>query len=244
MFSLLHKEVNAFLNSFIGYIVIVVFLLTVSLFMWVFPNTEFNLLDNGYATIDSLFVLAPWVFMFLIPAITMRSFAEEKKSGTIEILLTKPLTDFQIVLAKYTAGIVLVLFALLPTLLFYFSIYKLGSPAGNIDSGGAAGSYIGLLLLASAFVSIGVFASSVTENQIVAFILSLFLIFVVYAGFDSLSGLALFGSVDNIIQQLGINYHYTSLSRGVIDTRDVIYFLSLNGLFLLLTKTVLESRKW
>lgn len=211
--------------------------------MWVFPN-DYNVLNAGYANIDTLFIVAPWVFMFLIPAITMRSFADEKKTGTIELLLTRPLSDLNIILAKYSAGLLLVVFSLLPTLIYYLTIHILGNPAGNIDTGGMWGSYIGLLFLASAFVSMGIFASSITENQIVSFIIAVFLCFFIFIGFESLSSLALFGKIDNIILQLGIHEHYISLSRGVIDTRDVLYFVSINGIFILLTKTVLESRKW
>jgi ABC-2 type transport system permease protein len=243
MFALYRKEISSFLNSLIGYIVIVVFLTIISLFMWVFPG-EMNILDAGYANIDTLFVIAPWVFMFLVPAITMRSFADERKSGTIELLLTRPLSDIQIVLAKYLAGITLVLLSLIPTLVYYMSVHLLGNPVGNIDTGGMWGSYIGLFFLSSGFVAIGVFASSITENQIISFIVAVFLCFFFYLGFDSISNLALFGKVDALIIQLGIQEHYISMSRGVIDTRDVVYFLSLAAFFILLTKTVLESRKW
>ncbi len=243
MYALLKKEINSFLSSLIGYIVITVFLLTVGLFMWIFPGDS-NVLENGYSNIDGLFVVAPWVFMFLIPAITMRSFADEKKSGTIELLLTRPLTDLQIIASKYLAGFILVLFSLLPTLIYYISVHFLGNPTGNIDTGGMWGSYIGLLFLASAFVSIGIFASSITENQVIAFIVAVFLCFFSFIGFDSISGLDLFGTVDTLIMSLSVNEHYISMSRGVIDTRDVFYFLSVIGIFILLTKTTLESRKW
>ena len=243
MYSLFVKEIRSFLSSLIGYIVIVVFLLAISLFMWIIKG-ETNVLDSGYANIDTLFAIAPWVFLFLIPAITMRSFADEKKTGTIELLLTRPLTDLQIILAKYLAGLVLVLFSLIPTLVYYYSVYKLGTPQGNIDSGGTWGSYVGLLLLGSSFVSIGIFSSSLTDNQIISFILALALCFFCYTGFEQISSLSLFGKADTFIQALGINQHYNSLSRGVIDTRDVVYFLSFNAFFVLLTKTVLESRKW
>ena len=243
MFTLFKKEIRAFLSSLIGYIAISVFLLLVGLFLWILP-TESNLLTNGYAGLDSLFGLAPWVFLFLIPAITMRSFADEKKAGTIEFLLTKPLTDMQIILAKYFAGVTLALFSLLPTLIYYYSVYKLGSPVGNIDSGGTWGSYMGLFFLASAFTAIGIFASSLSDNQIIAFILAVFLCFFFYIAFEYISALDLFSKVDYFIISLGINDHYASMSRGVIDTRDVVYYLSLSGIFIFLTKTVLESRKW
>ncbi len=244
MVSLLIKEINSFLNSLIGYIVIMVFLLTISLFTWVFPDTQFNIPLSGYATVDPLFILTPWVYMFLVPAVTMRLFSEENKSGTMELLLTRPLTELQVVLAKYTAGLVLVIFSLLPTLFYYFSVHQLGAPPGNIDTGSMWGSYAGLLFLAAGFVAIGLFASSTTDNQVVAFIVAVFLCYVLYAGFDAVSGLAGSGIFANLIFQLGINAHYSSMSRGVIDTRDVIYFISLVSFFIMLTRTVIESRKW
>lgn len=243
MFSLLKKEISSFLSSLIGYIVIIVFLLAISLYMWVFPG-ESNILEGGYSNIDTLFVIAPWVFMFLIPAITMRSFSDEKRSGTIELLLTYPLTDIQIILAKYFAGLLLVIFSLLPTLLFYLTVHLLGNPSGNIDTGGMWGSYLGLLFLASGFVAIGIFSSSLTDNQIIAFIISLFITFICYLGFESVSSLFSLGGIESLVISLGINNHYVSMSRGVIDTRDMLYFLSLITIFLLMTRTVLESRKW
>ena len=184
MIALYLKEIRSFLSSLIGYVVIGVFLLLVGLFMWVFPQ-DFNVLDQGFANINSLFAIAPWVFMFLIPAITMRSFAEEKRTGTIEMLLTKPLSDMNIVLAKYFAGLTLVLIALIPTLVYYISVYFMGNPVGNIDSGGAMGSYIGLVFLGGAYVSIGIFASSITSNQIIAFLLGAVLCFFFFIGFES-----------------------------------------------------------
>ncbi len=243
MFALLRKEISLFLSSLIGYMVITVFLLVNGLFLWVFAS-DFNILDFGYANLDGLFMVAPFVFLFLIPAITMRSFADENRTGTIEMLLTKPLTDLQIVLAKYFAGVLLVVFAVVPTFFYLFSVYQLGLPRGNLDMGGMWGSYIGLFFLGASFVSIGLFASSLTNNQIVAFIVAVFLSLIVYVGFDFIYSLDLFGSVDLFVMSLGINAHYTSMSRGVIDTRDVIYFISLIGIFILLTRLSLESRKW
>jgi ABC-2 type transport system permease protein len=243
MFTLLKKEIRSFLSSLIGYITIIVFLLVIGLFMWVL-QMDSNILENGYATIDPLFVIAPWVFLFLIPAITMRSFADEKRAGTIELLLTRPLTDLQIILSKYFAGFLLVLFSLLPTLIYYYSVHRLGNPVGNIDTGGMWGSYIGLLFLGAAFVAVGIFASAITDNQVVSFILAVFLCFFLFSGFDFISSFDLFGKIDNIILALGINSHYASMSRGVVDTRDILYFLSLIAVFILATRTVLESRKW
>jgi len=243
MLTLYKKEISLFLSSLIGYIVIIVFLLINSLFLWVFPM-ESNILSQGYATIEGLFIQAPFVFLFLIPAITMRSFSEEKRSGTLELLLTKPLTDIQIILSKFFSGITLVVFALLPTLIYVIFVYIYGYPVGNIDMGGTWGSYIGLIFLASAFVAIGIFVSSITDNQIVSFIVSVFLCGFILLGFEFLYTLNLFGNIDLFIKSLGIQAHYISMSRGVIDSRDVMYFLSLIILFLLMTKTSLESRKW
>ena len=182
MYALYKKEISNFLTSLMGIMVIVVFLLITGLFLWVFQN-DFNLLNFGYANMDSLFILAPWVFLFLVPAVTMRSFAEENRTGTIEMLLTKPLSDWQIIMAKFLAGVTLVLLALIPTFVYYFSIYRLGLPMGNLDSGGIWGSYIGLFLLSASFVSIGVFCSSLTNNQILAFIITVFLCGFLMMGF-------------------------------------------------------------
>ncbi len=243
MYTLFKKEISSFLNSLIGYIVIIVFLLINSLFLWVFP-TEFNIPDFGYATLEPLFLLAPFVFLFLIPAITMRMFAEENKAGTIEILLTQPLSDLQIIFAKYLAGLSLVFISLIPTFVFLISVYIYGFPTGNIDLGSTWGSYIGLVFLSSAFVGIGLFASSITDNQIVAFIIAIVITAFSYLGFEIIYSFDLFGSFDLFIKNLGINAHYSSMSRGVIDTRDIIYFVSFTAISILLTKLSLESRKW
>ena len=243
MFSLFLKEIRSFLTSLLGYVVILIFLAVLGLFLWVFP-TDFNVLDYGYANVDGLFIIAPFVFLFLIPAVTMRSFADEKKSGTIELLLTRPLTDMQIILAKYFAALVLIVLALLPALVYYFSVWQLGFPIGNIDSGGFWGSFIGLLLLGAAFVAIGIFSSSISENQVVSFLVAIILSAFLYLGFELLYSLELFGPVDLFIKSLGISAHYSSVSRGVIDSRDVIYFFSVIILFLYLTNFVLAKRKW
>lgn len=243
MYALFRKEISNFLSSLIGIMVVVVFLLITGLFLWVFKS-DFNIMTFGYATLDSLFILAPWVFLFLVPAVTMRSFAEERRTGTIEMLLTKPLSDWQIVGAKYLAGIALVILALIPTFIYYISVSRLAVPVGNIDHGGIWGSYIGLFFLSATFVSIGIFCSSITNNQILAFILSVFLCGFFYIGFDLIYSMALFGKIDLFIQQLGMSAHYSSMSRGVIDTRDLLYFISVIVLFLSLTKLTLSSRKW
>ena len=243
MRPLLIKEVNAFLSSLIGYVVMVVFLLLSGLFLWVFEG-DTNILISGYADLSPFFYIAPWVFLFLIPAITMRSFADEKKTNTIEILLTKPLSLTQLVLGKFFAGFILVIITLIPTLIYVISIYYLGNPIGNIDMGGTWGSYIGLLFLSASFLAIGIFSSSITSNQIVAFILATFLSFFFFIGFESIASFKLFGSLDNFFINFGINAHYQSLSRGVIDSRDIVYFLTLISLFFLSTKLVIKSRMW
>jgi len=243
MITLFFREINNFFNNLIGYISIAVFLIVNGLFLWVFP-IDSNILDSGYASLDGLFTIGPFVFLFLIPAITMRFFADEKKSGTIEFLLTKPLSDLQIVLAKFFAALTLVVFSLLPTLIYLVTVYRFGFTPGNIDMGATWGSYLGLLFLGAAFVSIGLFASSLTDNQIVSFVVSIFLCGFAYVGFEFIYTLDLFGHFDLFIRNLGMYAHFTSISRGVVDSRDVIYFLSIIVLFLLFTKIKLESRKW
>ncbi len=235
------KEIRGFFSSLIAYIVIIVFLIITGLLMWVFKNNTFEV---GYSNLDILFFWAPTVLIFLISAITMRSFSEEKKAGTLEILITKPITDMQIVLGKYFAGLVLVALALLPTLIYFYTVYQLGEPEGNIDTGATWGSYMGLLWLGSIYVSIGLFSSSLTDNTIVAFILSFFFCLIMYIAFDLLSSVSIFSGFDYYVQWIGINSHYQSISRGVLDTRDLVYFISTTILFLWLTKTKLESRKW
>ncbi len=246
MFTLYLKEVRSFLSSLIGYIAISVFITLIGVFMWIIPaeGGGYNILDNGFANIDPLFFIAPWVYLFLIPAITMRSFSEERKTGTIELLLTRPLTDLQIIMAKYLAGFSLVLVSLLPTLIYYYSVHKLGAPKGNIDTGGMWGSYIGLMFLGAAFVAIGIFCSAIAENQVIAFIMAMLLCFFAYIGFEFIAQSGVFGKYDALFKGLGINDHYLSMSRGVVDTRDMIYFFSVIVLFNLLTRLVLESRKW
>ncbi|TNE63804.1 MAG: gliding motility-associated ABC transporter permease subunit GldF [Bacteroidetes bacterium] len=243
MFAIYRKEINAFFSSLIGYIVIGIFLVLMGLVMWVFP--DYSVLDGNYASMDTLFSMAPLIFLFLIPAVTMRTFAEETQTGTIELLVTRPIADWQIVGGKYLACLTLVLFALVPTVLYYITVYNLGAPPGNLDSGGILGSYIGLLFLAGSFVAIGIFASSLTNNQIVAFLLAAFLCFFVYMAFDFLSRLPVFfGKTDDLVQAFGIQYHYNSMSRGVLDSRDVVYFLSLSAVFLAATVLSLGRRRW
>ena len=242
MLQIFNKEINSYLNSLIAYVVIAVFLTGMGLLMWLFPET--SVLDYGFAEMTTLFSLGPYVFLFLVPAITMRSFAEEKKAGTMELLLTQPVTDWQLIVGKFLAAWAVVLFALLPTLIYYFSVYRLGSPVGNLDSAGIFGSYIGLLLLGGVFTSIGIFASSLTENQVIAFILAVFLCFVLFTGFISLAALGGDSRIAYYLAQLGILYHYEAMSRGLIDSRNLVYFMTVIGLMLLLTQVVLNSRKW
>ena len=240
MIQIFAKEFNGFLHSLIAYLVIGVFLTGMGLLTWVFPDT--SVLDYGFADLDTLFSMAPYVFIFLIPAINMKSFAEEKKMGTLELLFTKPLTDWDIVLGKFLAAFALVLVAIVPTIIYYFSIVQLGNPVGNIDTASVIGSYIGLALLAAVFCSIGILMSTFSNNQIVSFILAAFFCFLFYTGFDSLSSFA--GARVLLVKQVGILYHYEALSKGLIDSRDVVYSLSVTGFFLLATKIVLGSRLW
>ena len=241
MLTILQKEFNAFLNSPVAYVVLGVFLIATGLFVWVFPDS--SVLDYGYADLQTLFSLAPWIFLFLIPAITMRTFAEEKKAGTIELLLTRPLTDGQIIGGKYLACFLLALLALVPTLLYYYSVYKLGSPEGNIDSAATVGSYLGLALLAAVFAAIGILASALTRDQIIAFLVAVVGCFLIYSGFDSLASV-LQGSSAYYVSQLGIAAHYRDLSKGLIDSRDLVYFFSVVAVALQATRLVLRSRNW
>lgn len=242
MLTLYFKEVRNFFSSLMGYIVVAVFTIACSLFMWVFPG-ELNILDAGYATMDTFFLMAPWVFLFLVPAITMRMFSEEYKSGTIELLLVRPLSSLEIVLAKYLASVSLVLLSLLPAGISFLSVYLLGNPPGNMDMGGTWGSFIGLFFLAAIYGSIGLLCSTFTDNQIIGFLLSLVLSFFIYIGFESISGLFHDPRTQELIRYLGINEHYKSMSRGVIDSRDVIYYLGVIILFILGTKMVVDHRK-
>jgi ABC-2 type transport system permease protein len=243
MYPLIKKEISSFFSSITGYLVIAVFLTVNSLFLWVFPG-ELNVFDAGYSNLDTLFLMAPWVFLFLVPAITMKMFSEERKSGTLELLLTKPVSELHIVLAKFIAGVALVLLSLLPTLIYFFSVYQLGNPIGNIDTGGTWGSYIGLFFLGCSYVAMGIFASSLTGSQIVSFMIAVLISFFFFTGFDSISGLPFLSKFESLIPVLGINEHYRSISRGVVDSRDILYFLCLISLFILFTRTVLLSRKW
>ncbi|WP_104736001.1 gliding motility-associated ABC transporter substrate-binding protein GldG [Hanstruepera ponticola] len=239
MLAILRKEINSFFASPIGYLVIAIFLTLNGLFLWLFSG-EFNILYTGFADMSSFFLLAPWILIFLIPAVTMRSFADEKKQGTLELLLTKPISELKIVFGKYFGAILLIIIAILPTLLYVYTVYKLGNPVGNIDFGSTLGSYFGLLFLIAAYTAIGVFSSSITDNQIVAFITAVFLCFLFYIGFEGVADIL----SSNFVEQLGMSAHYKSMSRGVIDTRDILYFVSITLFFILLTNLNISTKKF
>lgn len=239
MWPICKKELRQFFSSLTGYIAIIVFLLVNGLVLFVFKN---NILENGYATLDDFFSFAPWILIFLISAITMRSFSDEFKSGTFEILQTRPISKWQIVTGKFFGSLIVAVIALIPTLVYYFTLNHLASTTG-IDPGAAAGSYLGLLLLTAVFTTIGVCVSSFTTNSVVAFIISLIACVLLYFGFSAISQLPVFNNgADYYIEMLGIDFHYQSISRGVIDTRDLVYFLSIIIFFLLVTRQNLQKR--
>jgi len=232
MFAILKREINSFFASSVGYLVIALFLVINGLFLWVFQG-DFNILDNGFADLSSFFLIAPWVFLFLIPAVTMRAFSDEQKMGTMELLLTKPISLKNIVLGKYFAAVLLVCLAIIPTLLYIITISKLGNPQGNWDIGSTVGSYLGLLFLIFAYSAIGIFASTLSKNQIVAFIIAVFLCFAFYYGFEKLDTLVQSSGIP--LGSLGMKTHFNSVARGVLDTRDIIYFVSISILFIAFT---------
>jgi ABC-2 type transport system permease protein len=238
MKSILLREIKSFFGSPIGYLVIAIFLIGNGLFLWFFEG-EYNILNSGYADLSPFFNLAPWIFIFLIPAVTMRSFSDEKKQGTIELLLTKPLSMWQIVNGKFFGAMTLIVIAIIPTLVYVWVIYNLGSPSGNIDIGSTIGSYFGLLFLIAAYCSIGIFTSTVSENQIVAFIIAVFFCFVLYFGFENVA--TSIPSYANLLSALGMQNHFKSMGRGVLDSRDLLYFISITILFLSCTVYKLKS---
>ena len=240
MKSILLREIKSFFGSPIGYLVIAIFLLLNGLFLWVFEG-DFNILNSGFADLSPFFTISPWILIFLIPAVTMRSFSDEKKQGTIELLLTKPLSLWQIVNGKFLGAFLLIVIAIIPTLIYVWAISSLGMPAGNIDLGSTMGSYFGLLFLIAAYTSIGIFTSTLSENQIVAFITSVFFCFLFYFGFQGIS--TFLKGFEDSIASLGMDFHFKSMSRGVIDTRDVLYFVSITILFLSMTVYKLKSLK-
>jgi len=240
MLAVLRREFSGYFSTPVAYVFIVVFLFTAGIFTFYLGQ----FFERGQADLKAFFLFHPWLYLFFLPAIAMRLWAEERKAGTMELLLTKPLSDTDILLGKFLASFLLVLVALLPTLIYYWSIRQLGNPVGNIDTPGVIGSYIGLALLGAVFCAVGILASSITPNQIVSFITAAFLCFILFTGFDSISTLPALSAQALSIQQWGMLYHYRSVSRGLIDSRDVIYFLSVTGLLLLVTRTILGSRSW
>lgn len=240
MRAIFKREIQAFFTSSIGYLVIVIFLVLNGLFLWVFKG-PFNIFDSGFADLENFFLLVPWVFLFLLPAITMKSFSEEKKLGTLELLLIKPLTLRQLVLGKFLGTLLLALIALAPTLLYAYTVSELGTTVGNLDTGMVLGSYFGTLFLIACYTSMGLFASTFSESQIVAFIIGLVFCFLGYYGFEGLSTLFADGEVSLFVQNLGMKSHFEGMARGVLDTRDLIYFISLSAFFLFLTAVQLKN---
>lgn len=241
MRSIFIKEINSFFSSIVGYVAILVFLIFCSLFLWIIPN--YSMLEYGYASMERFFDIAPWLLLLLVPAVTMRSFADEFRTGTIEWLSTKPVSDTEIILGKYFATVVLIIFALLPTLVYVYTIDNLSYSDISIDTGAIIGSYIGLFFLAATFGAVGIFCSSLTANQVVGFLISLFACFLLYTGFEQLSKLPKFSEgIDYYLSMVGMEFHYNSISRGLIDTRDVVYFVSVIFLFVSLTRYNLAAR--
>ncbi len=241
MLTIFNKEINTFFSSLTAYIVMAVFLTAIGLLIWVFPDT--NVLNYGYADLSTFFTLTPFVLLFLIPAITMRSMAEEVRNGTIELLLTKPLSDWGLVFGKFLANWVLVVLTLAPTLLYYYTVYQLGNPIGNIDTGAVFGSYIGLLLLSTVFVAVGLWASSLSDNQIVAFVVAVFVCFLLFAGIGAVAKLDFGSEWTYPLSWISLEQQYADLGRGLVDSRNVIYLLSVTGLFLWFTQNQIRKKK-
>lgn len=241
MFNIYFKEINSFLGSLIAYIVIIVFLVTMGLLVWVFPET--NVIDYGYADMETFFSMAPFVLMFLIPAITMKMLAEESNTGTIEILLVKPVTKFQIILGKYLAAFTLVVVAILPTAVYYYSLYQLSSPVGNIDTAGIAGSYIGIFLLSSVFCALGILTSALSKNQVVSFIIATFLSFILFTGLNSLASINVWSELSLPLSKLSLEFHYNAMSKGLLDSRNIIYFLTVAASLLYFSKLTLTHKR-
>ncbi len=243
MYAVFIKEINSFFSSLVGYISIILFLVVCGIFLWVMPDT--NIMDYGYASMEKYFQLVPWVILFLIPAITMRSFSDEFKSGTIELIATKPLKENSIIGGKFFASLLLVCISIIATLVYVYSVSKLSKVQGNLDTGSIIGSYMGLFFLVAAFTAVGVFCSSLTDNQVVAFLIAITINLFLYLGIEALSKLPILShGADYIVSQIGMQSHYTSISRGVVDTRDIIYFSSITFIFLYATKLSLQKRKY
>lgn len=242
MYTLIKKEISGFFNSLAGYIVIIVFTTTTGLFLWLIPN-ETNIINNGYADMTSFFNIAPQMFLFLIPAICMRLFSEEKKNKTLELLLSRPIPTLKIVFSKYLSALIIVAIAIIPSILYYYSIYQLASPIGNIDTGAIIGSYIGLIFLSSIFVSVSLYASSLSENQIISFILATTLCFIFFSGIEYISTIPILSNFENSILYLAISTHYEPMTKGIIDTRDFLWFLCITLIFIHITKRKIQILK-
>lgn len=245
MLSLVKKEINYFFSSLIGVVILITFLVVNAVFLWVVPISDYlNIFKAGYASLEPLFTLAPWMYLILIPALTMRTISEEKSLGTLELLMTKPLSDKQVILGKFFSCLIILILTLLPTLIYFATVYFLAVPEGNVDVGATLGSYLGLLLLGASFIAIGIFTSSISNNQIVALLLSIVLCIFFYLGFDWVASFGTESSIGYVIKQFGIQEHYNSISRGLVDTRDLVYYIALIVFFISLTELKLSSRKW
>lgn len=240
MFAIFKREVQSFFTSPIGYLIVGLFLLLNGLFLWVFKGA-YNIFDYGFADLGNFFLLAPWIFTFLVPAVTMKSFSEESRAGTLELLLIKPISIWKLVLAKFWSAFFLCIIAILPTLVYVFAISKLGIIEGNFDFGVVLGSYFGLLFLIAAFTAIGIFTSTLSESQIIAFILGIVLCFFLFNGFDAVSSLFSSGETQQFVQGIGGSAHFNRISKGILDTRDLIYFITITLLFLFLTHQRLKQ---
>ena len=242
MIILLRKEISIFFSTLIGYLIIGIFLLINSILLWS-DLSKMNILSYGYADMDIFFTTAPLFFLLFIPAVSMRIFSEEYSLGTIETLITRPITSLQIVLAKFLAVFILVLFTIMPTFIYVVSIYYLGESIGNLDLAGIMGSYFGLIFLCALFSSISIYASSLASNQIISFAFAISISTLFYFGFDVLSQLSLFRNFDLFMQQIGISFHYEMMSKGLLKLSDIIYFVSFSILFIKLTELVITERK-
>lgn len=242
MRSIFIKEINSFFSSIVGYVALLVFLAACGLFLWIIP--DYSIIGYGFASMDRFFEIAPWLLLLLVPAVTMRSFADEFRTGTIEWLSTKPVTDLDIILGKYFATLALIVFALLPTFIYVYTISNLSFVDVGLDWGAIIGSYTGLFCLAATFAAVGIFCSSLTANQVVGFLIALLACYLFYTGFEQLSKLPKFSQgIDYYLSMIGMQFHYNSISRGLIDSRDVVYFLSVIALFISLTRFTLSSRR-
>ncbi|MEJ6589502.1 MAG: ABC transporter permease subunit [Crocinitomicaceae bacterium] len=242
MRALYFRELSSFLSSTIGYVFVLIYLIASWLFHWILAYNT-NLLEGSEADLIPFFNLSPVIFLVLIPAITMKSFAEERRTGTIELLFTRPISDFGILMAKYLAGVTLLLIALLPTISYYITMFYLGKPIGIIDGGATLTSYIGLLLLGSTFVAIGVFASALTSSQIIAFIVSMFLCWFLFDGLNLLGDFGQLGALDYVIKYLSLAFHYDSIKKGVLVSEDILFFLSVIFLFLFAAHAAIKTLK-